>query len=110
MKYLKEFLIAVLIVGLFASGYLNHRQKTEYQNRETVLKAKYDSLNGVQQRTDLEAIKALTQLNVARQMLADQSKVTEKYKLRYEAFKRISPAKLSDVQIDSAVKRLYPIR
>lgn len=113
MRYIKEFLIAVLIVAVFWAvfdGQLQRKKVSEYDAKEQRLKASLDSLKALQHQADLHAINALTDLEVARGQLREQSKVTEKFKLRYEALKKTRVPMLTDRAIDSLVSVLYPIR
>lgn len=113
MKYIKEFLIAVLIVAVFWTafdGQLQRKRLSEFDAKEQRLKASLDSLKALQHQADIQAILALTDLEVAKNQLREQSKVTEKYKLRYEALRHTAAPNLTDAGIDSAVARLYPIR
>lgn len=113
MRYAKELFIAVLIVALFFAIFDGQRQRkhlTEFVKTENVLKARLDSITDLQHKADLHAIQALTDLSVARQQLRDQSHITEKFRNRYEVLRSTAVPRLSDVQIDSAVNRLYPIR
>lgn len=113
MRYYKELLIAALIVAVFWTafdGQLQRKKLSEFDAKEKQLKASFDSLKALQHRADIHAITALTDLEVAKGQLREQSKVTEKFKLRYESLRHIGPIRLTDAQIDSAVARLYPIR
>lgn len=113
MKYYKELLIAILIVAFFWSvfdGQLQRKKLSEFDKQEEIYKAKFDSLQQLQYKADVEAILALTDLEVARNQLREQSKVTEKYKIRYNVLKSMAPPNLSDSAINAAVARLYPGR
>jgi Mg2+/citrate symporter len=113
MNHFKELLISALIVALFFAIFDGQRQRkrlSEFDKTEKVLKAKFDSLTQLQRRADLEAIMALTDLEVAKRQLREQSHITEKFRNRYEVLRNTAVPRLSDAQIDSAVNRLYPIR
>lgn len=113
MRYMKELFIAVLILAVFWAvfdGQLQRKKLSEFDKLDKVYKARFDSLQQLQHKADIEAILALTDLSVARQQLRDQSHITEKYKFRYETLRRTAAPNLSDAGIDSAVARLYPIR
>jgi len=105
-----ELIIIILLVAVVALVFTSKQNIKHYEQREKELKAQFDSLKALQHETDLHAIKALTELEIAKRDLAGQSHLAEKYKLRYEALRSIKPVNLSDAQIDSAIRRLYPIR
>ncbi len=113
MKHFRELFIAVLILALFWAVF-NDRVKAkklaQYETLEQKYKAKFDSLKELQHKADVEAILALTDLEVARNQLRDQSRQVEKFKFRYETLRRTAAPDLTDAGIDSAVARLYPIR
>lgn len=110
MKKVSSLIIVILLVACFALWHTSRSNSAYYEQREKELKAQFDSLKALQHETDLHAIKALTELETAKRDLAGQSHLAEKYKLRYEAMRSIKPVNLSDAQIDSAIRRLYPIR
>lgn len=113
MKYIKELLIAVLLLAVVALWYNSNKTKDklkEFDAKEKQLKARLDSIQKLQHQADLHALQVMTELETAKKDLAYQGRVTEKIKLRYEALRNIKPVNLSDAQIDSAVARLYPIR
>ena len=113
MKYSRELFIAVLIVALFFAIFDGQRQRkhlSEFVKTENVLKARLDSITDLQHKADLHAIQTMTDLNQAIEQLKAQSHITEKYKLRYETLKHLSPARLTDAGIDSAIRRLYKNR
>jgi len=107
---ISNLIILVLLVAVIALVITSKQNTAQYEEREKELKAQFDSLKALQHETDLHAIKALTELEIAKRDLAGQSHLAEKYKLRYEALRSIKPVNLSDAQIDSAIRRLYPIR
>jgi hypothetical protein len=113
-QYFRELLIAALIVGFFWYVFADLRgdkvKESTFQQREQTLKARLDSLQKLQHQADLHAIQALTDLEVAKQQIREQSAITEKIKLRYEAIRHTAVPRLSDAQIDSAANALYPIR
>lgn len=110
---MRKCLIIVALLATVLFWAVLEFQRTEYSEfdkREKQLKASLDSLTVLQHKTDLEAIKALTALQVAKNQLREQSRVTEKYKFRYEAIKKTRAPMLSDRAVDSLVSVLYPIR
>jgi hypothetical protein len=113
-QYFRELLIAALIVVFFWYVFTDLRgekvREATFQQREQALKARLDSLQSLQQRADLHAIQALTDLEVAKRQVREQSAITEKLKIRYETLRRTAVPRLSDAQIDSAANALYPIR
>ena len=110
---MKNVLLAVLVlaVGFLVWKHFDTKTKlSEFPKREQRLKQSLDSVVQLQREADLFAIQMATKYNVAKVQLAEQSKVTEKFKLRYEAIKNVSPKKYTDKEIDSVLTILYPIR
>lgn len=113
MKYIRELIITALIVGLLLLAWdssLERKKLKAFADKEKALKYKLDSITVLQHRADLEATRALTSLNVAKQELSRQSHITERLTLKYNVLKNMAPANLSDSAINAKVARLYPHR
>ena len=113
VKYWREYIVAIAIVltGVLLFR-LNDTYKTisKYTQKESALNRKLDSLEAIRAKTTLEALKALTDLNLAKAQLRAQKEVTAQYKKNYEVLKNKPVPHLSDAGIDSATRRLYPLR
>lgn len=110
MKNLRELLIAVLVIAVayMAWDASKLRDKTsDYQKRETVLNRRYDSIQVLQVKADLEALRVMTDFNVLLAEFKAQEDVTRQYKSRYDKLKNTPVPRLSDAAIDSALSRLY---
>lgn len=107
---ISELIIIILLVAVVALVFTSKQNIKHYEQREKELKVQFDSVKALQHKADLHAIHAMTELEMAKKDLVSQSHLAEKYKLKYEAIRSIKPVNLSDAQIDSAIRRLYPIR
>lgn len=113
MKNLRELVIAVLVIAVayMAWDASKLRDKaSDYQKRETVLNRRYDSIQVLQVKADLEALRVMTDFNVLLAEFKAQGEVSRKYIKRYEKLKNTPIPHLSDAAIDSALSRLYKNR
>lgn len=109
MKNLRELIIAVLLMWLVATFFLNNGVKTkidQLEREKAKLNDQLDSVTVLQRETALHYMKAATELNTANQQIANERNLRVKEKKEYEADKKRYSAPLTDSDINSAVDRL----
>jgi len=110
MKYAPWIIVVGLIIALLWQDRRSRGVSEHYSQVESVLKRKQDSLKTILRATNLEAIKALTALNLAKAEIQTQKVVTDTYRKRYENARSMPVPRLTDAGIDSAIARLYGSR
>ena len=114
VKYWREYIVAVAVVLAISFAYKALKDARSladgYKRKESALNRTLDSLETIYNATSLEALRALTDLNLAKAQLRAQKEVTAQYKKNYEVLKNKPVPHLSDAGIDSATRRLYPLR
>lgn len=113
MKYLRELIITVLLIGAGVLGW-NYWQADKrlgiYEQRDLELQVKLDSVTALQHQADLHAIKMHTEYNQLKERLQAEAILTDVWRVKYEGIKNTPVPRLSDAGIDSALTRLYPGR
>lgn len=113
MKYIKELLIAVLLLAVVAFWYNSNNTKDklkEFDAKEKQLKARLDSIQKLQHQADLHALRVMTDFEASKAKIRDLANQNEKLTKRYYVLKSMAPPNLTDSAISAKVARLYPGR
>lgn len=111
MKNLRELIIAVLLMWLVATFFLNNGVKTrigQLEREKARLGQQLDSVTVLQRETAIHYMKAATELNLAKSKLQSQQAVTDSYRKKYEYIKSRPVPHLTDAQLDSVLSAIYP--
>lgn len=96
MKYLKELIIAALLIAFFLGGWYDKvefdRMTQKYKDKETRLKTQYDSITGLRNKYAVEYLKLATELTKANLALSIEKEANKSLRKRNETLKN-SPVK-----------------
>lgn len=111
MRYLRELIIAVLLIagGYFLWQSLKKDERIEqFEKNHTTLQSRYDSVIEVSSQTAMYAMRLHTEMNVLKQEKKAEAVMREVYRYKYERLKNNHPKMLTDSAIVAELSGLWP--